>query len=66
MHTALPVKALDRGSYLAARQLLDGLFQLRVTLAKTLIQLRRVHSSFLKLREGAASFHPLMLTSISD
>ena len=65
MHAALPVKTFDCGSNLTVRQLLDGLLQLRVALPHDLIQLRRAHSRFLKLREGAACFDGLMLARVA-
>ena len=65
MHTALLVKALNCGSNLAARKLLDDLFQLWIALANDVIQRRRPHPGFLQLREWTACFNGLMLATIS-
>jgi hypothetical protein len=65
MYAALPVKTLDGGFHLTVRQLLDGSFQLRVALAHDLLQPRRPHSRFLKLRKGAACFDGFMLARIA-
>jgi hypothetical protein len=65
MHAALPVKTLDRSSHLTMSQLFDGSFQLRVALTHDLIELRRAHPRFLKLRERATRFDGLMLAGVT-
>ena len=65
MHSALPVKAFDGGSHLTVRQLFDGSFQLRVALTHDLIELRRAHPRFLKLRERATRFDGLVLARVA-
>ena len=65
MDSALPAKALDCRANFATRQLLDCLLQLRVALPDNLVQLRRPHTRFLKLRERPARFDSLMLPRIA-
>ncbi len=65
MHSALDIKAFDCPCDMTARQHLNCLFQLRVTLPQDLIQLHRVHPGFLKLRKWTASLYGFMLTYIA-
>ena len=66
MYSTLNVEAFDGRCDMTVRQHLNCCFQPRVTLSQNLIQLYRVHSRFLKLRERAASLNTFMLTHIAN
>lgn len=66
MDSALPLQTSDRLSNFTASELLDDLFQLRVTLAHDFIQLHRLHASFLQLGKRSAGLDGFMLARISD
>ncbi len=65
MHSALAVEIADRLLHVAVGELLHGFFQSRVFLAHDFVQLRRLHSGFLKLLERSACFHSLMLARVT-
>jgi hypothetical protein len=65
MDAALPLHPGDSLSHLAARKLLDGLFQLRVSLADNLLQLHRLHARVLELGKDAARLDGFMLASVA-
>src|ERR1035441_1690444 len=65
MDAALPLQPGNSLSHLAARKLLDGLFQLRIALADDLLQLHRLHARVLELSEDAARLDGFMLASVA-
>src|ERR1700679_1502967 len=65
MHPALPLQSYDGLSYLAACELLDYLLQLRIFLTHDLIELHRLHTRVLELREDAPRFDGFMLARVA-
>src|ERR1035441_6780770 len=65
MDAALPLQPGNSLSHLAARKLLDGLFQLRIALADNLLQLHRLHARVLELGKDAARLDGFMLASVA-
>src|ERR1039457_4073952 len=65
MDAALPLQSGDSFSHLAARKLLDGLFQLRIALPDNLLQFHRLHARVLELGENAAGFNGFMLAGVA-
>ena len=62
MYQTLLVEAFNCCRYMPVGPQPNGLLQLRVSLAKNLIQLDCVHPCFLKLRKWMTRFHAFMLT----
>jgi len=61
MDAALPLHTGNSLSHLAARKLLDGLFQFRIALPDNLLQLHRLHARVLELGKDAARLDGFML-----
>jgi hypothetical protein len=65
VHTALLPEIVNRLVHMAVGELLNGLFQCRVFLANDFVQVRRVHSRFLKLLKRLPSLYSLVLPGVT-
>jgi len=65
MHATLPLEQTDRGGYVAARQLLDDLFQRRILLSHDGVEPDGPDARFLQLLVRSTGFNGLMLPHVS-
>lgn len=65
MDAAFAVKTIKCRAHIAASQMFDGLFEVRVALSQNLAQLHGRHASLLKLRERPVRLDGFVLPSVA-